>query len=81
MNYHQLSCSLDMFKFDMIVLLVFFFRLTKRIIVHVIWNYYQLSRPFEQALKTLLQCFLGNRAACVKHKGLHSNNKKSKKSY
>ena len=59
----------------------FFFRLTKRIIVHVIWNYYQLSRPFEQALKTLLQCFLGNRAACVKHKGLHSNNKKSKKSY
>ena len=33
-NYHQLSCSLDMFKFDMIVHDSFFFRLTERMIVH-----------------------------------------------
>ena len=32
-NYHQLSCSLDMFKFDMIVH-DSFFRLTERMIVH-----------------------------------------------
>ena len=32
-NYHQLSCSLDVFKFDMIVH-DSFFRLTKRMIVH-----------------------------------------------
>ena len=32
-NYHQLSCSLDMFKFEMIVH-DSFFRLTERMIVH-----------------------------------------------
>ena len=30
-GYHQLSCSLDMFKFDMVVDNSFFFRLNERV--------------------------------------------------
>ena len=50
-DYHQLSCSLDMFKFEMIVH-DSFFRLTERMMVH---DSFSVSGGNQRGLNTIWQ--------------------------